>query len=203
LNPGVPGDSAGPLDADLSLASANIEVRRLSQQLLFAQANERSRIARELHDDVQQILVGLRMSMESVSRGQTAMTPGNEVKDWVGLVQKAIDHVHALTVILHQPGIGNRGLASELRAHISRLALAEGQTVELELDLGAEPLAPEIELACFRIVQEGLANAVKHSKASHLLVRLKQSGHDLSVSVEDSTFRSPVHMPLKREASAC
>jgi PAS domain S-box-containing protein len=61
-------DLTDQLEAENSLAEANVELRRLSQQLLVAQETERSYIAAELHDDVQQILVGLRMSMEPVRR---------------------------------------------------------------------------------------------------------------------------------------
>jgi signal transduction histidine kinase len=180
----LPNHYAAPPEAELSLAEANLELRRLSRQLNFAQAHERTRIARELHDDVQQILVGLRMNMEASLRARAAAS-GNEARDWIGLLQKAIDHLHVVTVALHQPGIGRRGLASELRAHINRLALAEGQTIELTLDLGVQEVAPEIEVACFRIIQEGLANAIKHSQATHLRVQLKRSRYELCVSIDD------------------
>jgi signal transduction histidine kinase len=180
----LPRHYAGPLEAELSLAAANVEVQRLSRQLNLAQSHERSRIARELHDDVQQILVGLRMNMEA-SLGARAVASGNDASDWIVLLQRAIDHLHVLTVTLHQPGIGHSGLASELRTHIGRLALAEGQTIELRVDLGVHQVTPEIEVACFRIVQEGLANAIKHSRATHLRVQLKRSRFDLCVSIDD------------------
>jgi len=167
------------------LATANAELHRVYQQLVLAKETERRRIARELHDDVQQILVGLRMTMESSRRMPAALIFGDDIKTWISWVQRAIDHLHELTVTLHKPGIGNNGLASELRAHVSRLTLPDGQAIELELDPGVGRLAPEIELACLRIVQEGLANAVKHSKAGHLQVSLKKCEHELCVSIAD------------------
>jgi signal transduction histidine kinase len=110
---GLPIDHAPAGTAAGSLAIAHVEVRNLSRQLSAAKADERGRLARELHDDVQQILVGLRMSMESSIR---APAPGNVVTHWVTLLQKAIDHLHGLTVSLHQPALGQSGLAGELRA---------------------------------------------------------------------------------------
>ena len=172
------------MQRDLSLAAANLELHRVSRQLNFAQVHERTRIARELHDDVQQILVGLRMKMEA-SLLARAVAGGGDAGDWIALLQKAIDHLHVVTVTLHQPGIGHGGLASELRAHISRLALAEGQTIAFTSDLGVQQVEPEIEVACFRIVQEGLANAIKHSKAAHLRVLLKRSQYELCVCIDD------------------
>jgi signal transduction histidine kinase len=99
-------------------------------------------------------------------------------------VREAIDHLHALTVTLRGPAIREGGLATELRSYVHRLPLTPGQHINLEVeDLG--PLAPEMELACFRIVQEALANAVKHSGSKLVSIRLKKSGRDLSVSIRD------------------
>jgi signal transduction histidine kinase len=53
------------------------------------------------------------------------------------------------------------------------------------LKLGVQQFAPEIEGACFRIVQEALANAIKHSNATHLRVTLRRSRYDLHVSIDD------------------
>jgi signal transduction histidine kinase len=177
-------DDARPGATARLLATANVQVHRLSRLLSVAKADERGRLARELHDDVQQILVGLRMNMESSIRAP-ALVPGDDTKAWVVLLQKAIEHLHILTVSLHPPGLGQDGLAGELRAHVSRLALAEGQTIELDLNLGAQQFAPEIEVACFRIVQEALANAIKHSNATHLRVTLKRSRYELCVFIDD------------------
>jgi signal transduction histidine kinase len=190
-------------DAELSLAAANLELHRLSRQLDFAQVHERTRIARELHDDVQQILVGLRMNMEASLRARVAAN-GSDACDWIALLQKAIDHLHVLTVTLHQPGIGHGGLANELRAHIDRLALMEGQTIELTLDLGVQTVAPEIEVVCFRIVQEGLANAIKHSMARHLRVQLRRSRYELCVSIDDDGvgFDVPIARAHARKAGS-
>jgi signal transduction histidine kinase len=191
------GRGVVPSDTECQLATARAELRRLSRQLAVAQENERSRIARELHDDVQQILVGLRMSMESTAKTPAPSTSGDEIRTWVSWVQRAIDHLHELTVTLRIPSIGSDGLASELRAHVSHLTLEDGQIIELELDPGVGRVAPEIELACFRIVQEGLANAVKHSKAGHLQVSLKKCDHELSVSIDDDGIGFDV--PIARE----
>ena len=189
------------MQPDLSLAAANLELHRVSRQLNFAQVHERTRIARELHDDVQQILVGLRMKMEASLLARSA-AGGSDAGHWIGLLQKAIDHLHVLTVTLHKPGIGHGGLASELRAHIGLLALAEGQRIEFTSDLGVQQIAPEIEVACFRIVQEGLANAIKHSKASHLRVQLKRSRHELCVCIDDDGIGFDLPMARARAQKA-
>ena len=195
-------DAVGPSDMEISLATANAELHRVSQQLLLAKQDERQRIARELHDDVQQILVGLRMTMESSGKAPAALTLGDDIKTWISWVQRAIDHLHELTVALHEPGIGNDGLADELRAHVSGLTLPDGLAIELKLDPAVGRVAPAIELACLRIVQEGLANAVKHSKAGHLQVSLKKHEHELCVSIDDDGVGFDVPMARARALRA-
>ncbi len=178
-------DMTDQMNAEASLAHANTELRRLSQQLIMAQEKERDRIALELHDDVQQILVGLRMNMESSLQPHTTSPSDNSVTAWITLVRNAIDHLHKLTVTLRAPVIGERGLEAEVRAHVNRLSLAKDQNIDLELDPNVGRLAPDLELACFRIVQEGLTNAIKHSGAKRLHVSLKKTHQDLSVTIHD------------------
>jgi len=178
-------DVTEQIDAEASLAQANVELRGLSQQLIVAQEKERSYIAGELHDDVQQILFGLRLNMEPSRRTPTADLPTCLVDDWIKLVQEAIDHLHELTITLRAPVIDGRGLAVALRSYVDRLSLTPGQEILLETDANLGRFAPNIELACFRIVQEGLANAIRHSGAKHLRVCLRKAGDDLTVSIRD------------------
>jgi PAS domain S-box-containing protein len=178
-------DMTDQINAEASLAHANVELRRLSQQLILGQEKERSRIARELHDDVQQILVGLRMNMEPSMRAEAAHPSIDLICSWVDLVKEAIDHLHELTVTLRPPAIGDRGLVTELRAHVNRLALRENQNIALEADDTLGHLAPDLELACFRIAQEALVNAIQHSGAKNLRVCLRKNGSELLVSIHD------------------
>ena len=176
-------DLTDQLNAEESLAAANIELRRLSHQLIVVQERERSRIAGELHDDVQQILVGLRMTMEASA---AALVPSIDlVGSWIDLVKRAIEHLHALTRSIRPPAIGAGALAAEIRAHVERLSLADKQDINLEVETNLGPLTPEMELACFRIVQEALSNAIQHSGAKQLGVCVKRSDSNLIVSIRD------------------
>lgn len=178
-------DVTDQVNAEASLVQANAKLGRLSKQLIVAKKEERSYIAAELHDDVQQILVGLRMHMEPSRRTPTAYLPTCLVDTWIELVQEAIDHLHGLTIALRAPVIDERGLPTTLRRYIDRLSLAQSQNIVLETDADVGPIAPDVALACLRIVQEALANAVKHSGAKNLQVCLKKVNHDLTVSIRD------------------
>jgi len=170
---------------EAALALANARVADLTEQLTGAAEKQRKYLAAELHDDVQQILVGLRMSMAPSRKGPGGDLPNDLVEGWIGLVQTAIDHLHELTVVMRKPAMDNQGLPGAMRSYVDKLPLAPNQKVLLETDAKIGSLAPNAALACFRIVQEGLANAVKHSGARHLLVQLRSVANRLTVSIRD------------------
>ena len=160
--------SASQSAVEASLALANSRVLDLTTQLHMAAEQQRKYLAAELHDDVQQILVGLRMSMAPSRTREADQLSADLVGRWMELVQSAIDHLHDLTVVLRKPAIDSQGLPGAMRSYVDKL-----------------PLAPNAALACFRIVQEGLANAVKHSRAKNLQVRLKNAAERLILSIRD------------------
>jgi len=172
-------------DVEASLALANSKVLDLTARLNVAAEEQRKYLAAELHDDVQQILVGLRMSMAASRTHEADQSQAGLVGGWMDLVQSAIDHLHELTVVLRKPAIDSQGLPGAMRSYVDKLPLAPNQKVIFETDAKVATLAPNAALACFRIVQEGLANAVKHSQAKNLQVRLKNAAERLILSIRD------------------
>ncbi len=181
----TPPDRHKSLSAAALLARANAKVVKLTAELSQAEERQRMHIGAELHDDVQQILVGLRMSMAASRRVRTDSLPAELVQDWTELLQKGIDHLHQLTVVLRKPVINGRELPGALRAHVDQVRTSFSQEIAFETDADIGKVAPNVALACFRIVQEGLANAVKHSTGVHLQVGLKRAKGRLMVSVID------------------
>lgn len=171
--------------AESLLALANSKVAELTVELREVEARQRMHLGAELHDDVQQILVGLRMSMAASRRSRTGEVPTESVEEWTGLLQKAIDHLHELTVELRKPRINEQGLGDAVRAHVAHVQVSPGQQIAFHTDEKVGKVPPSVALACFRIVQEGLANAIKHSKAAHLQVSLKRVDGCLLVSIID------------------
>lgn len=101
------------------------------------------------------------------------------------LVQEAIDHLHDLTNALRAPIIEEDELPATLRRYIDRLPLAQGQNVVFETDPDVGTIAPDVAIACLRIAQEALGNAVKHSGAKNLQVNLRRVDHDVTVFICD------------------
>jgi len=184
--------------AESLLAQANSRVAKLTEELSKVEERQRMYIASELHDDVQQILVGLRMSMAPSRRVPTDRVSTELVEDWTALLQTAIDHLHELTVALRIPVSSDRALPDVLRAHVDRVRVAPNQRIEFETDENVGTVAPNVALACFRIVQEGVANAIKHSKATNLQVGLKRQNDCVMVSVVDDGVGFDVNDALAR-----
>jgi signal transduction histidine kinase len=168
-----------------SLREANVRVTELTEKLMGAAEKERKYLAGELHDDVQQILFGLSLNM-AASRGKVSgQLPADVIAGWGLAVQTAMDHLHELTVALRAPVIDNQELPSAMRSYVETLPLAPNQRILFETDAKIGALTPNAATACFRILQEALGNAIKHSRGTHLLVRLRSSVDRLTVSIRD------------------
>lgn len=156
----------------------------------MAVAEERERIARELHDSVAQVLSYAQIKSAAARRflqqGQTAAAAGQLVqleqaaKDAYAGAREAILGLRATA----RPG---RGFVAILREYLDRFAAQAGLTVEL---LGVGPddelrLSPETEHHVLRIIQEALANIRKHAEATHAWVRFEPNGQYLQVAIDD------------------
>jgi PAS domain S-box-containing protein len=115
-------DVTEQIEAENSLAQAHADLRRLSRDLLLAQETERLRIASELRDDVQQILVGLRLSMEAALRGVTQHAENVSISTWIVHVQEVIEHLQVLTGKLRVGSPGEHELRTELRRYVEEPA---------------------------------------------------------------------------------
>jgi signal transduction histidine kinase len=168
-----------------SLRVANGRIADLTEKLAGAAEKERNYLAGELHDDVQQILFGLSLNMAASQGEVTGQPPADVIGGWMRAVQTAMEHLHELTVVLRTLAIDNLELPSAMRSYVETLPLAPNQTILFETDARIGGLTPDVATACFRILQEALGNAIKHSGGTHLLVRLRSSVNRLTVSIRD------------------
>ncbi len=160
------------------------ELHDLSRRLLRAHEEERSLLARELHDDVSQRLavlaidVGRAEMLGDCPAQSDAMRSARE-----GLVRLSED-VHSLAYQLHPAILEELGLGEALRAECERRGRQSG--IALGLDLDAVPNVDKIRGLClFRVTQEALSNVVRHSGATSATVRLRHTGGGLLLSVAD------------------
>jgi signal transduction histidine kinase len=152
---------------------------------MSAKEAERSHLSRELHDDVLQIVLGLRLNMEAARRAPREVLNAATLDLWIPLVQEVLDHLQNLTMTLRRPAVERHGLSRELRTYVDRIAARSNPAIHLNIAETLGPLTPATELACFRIVQESLSNAVKHAAATQIWASVWRTAGILKVAIRD------------------
>ena len=175
------------------LEELNGELRRLSMSLITSQDEERRRIARELHDGMGQDLTAVKILLqEAIQRGEPDGLMENSLREASGLIDGTLQHVRNISYLLHPPLLDEIGLRSALGWFLDGLSKRGG----IETSLEARPkdfprLAPEVETALFRIIQEALTNVFRHAQAHKVWVTLVQEGKNVSVTVRDDGVGVP------------
>jgi PAS domain S-box-containing protein len=153
-----------------------VELQKLSAQLLQIQDKERRRLARELHDDIGQQLIGLKM-----------MVP--EMESNVGILKQidgAISTVRNLSYLLHPPLLDETGLRSALHWYVEGLVKRSNIDISLSITPQMFPrLAPDIETTIFRVVQESLTNVYRHASSESARVEVEKEAEWVVVRVRD------------------
>ena len=169
-------------ESQLNLRRSYDRIRDLGARLLNAQENERARIARELHDDVSQQMSLLGIDLEQLN----GAVDGNAAR----LTHEALDRsrqiaksIHDLSHRLHPARLQLLGLVGALRG-LQRELSQPGVTVTFTSD-HVPPLAQELTLSLFRIVQEAVQNSIKHGKAHQVTVSLSGVDNRLRLSISD------------------
>jgi PAS domain S-box-containing protein len=163
------------------------ELRNLSGRLMLAQDEERRRIARELHDSAGQNLVALGMSLTRIENDakRDPARLSESVKDARDLIQTLTKEIRTTSYLLHPPLLDEIGLTSALRWYIDGLAERSGISIELDIPDKLERLAPETELAIFRLVQECLTNVHRHSESKTAVIRIARESDQVYAEVQD------------------
>jgi PAS domain S-box-containing protein len=162
-------------------------VSSVNRRLIEAQEAERARIARDLHDDIGQRLALLAMTLDHVTGLQP--DPASEASTSLKALQKqTVDimaAVQALSHELHSSRLLHLGVAAAMRGFCGEVS---GQNnVEIEFAHRDVPASvpPEVSLCLFRVLQEALHNAVRHSRVHHVEVQLRGTGTALALTVCD------------------
>ncbi|HVU33149.1 MAG TPA: response regulator [Opitutaceae bacterium] len=156
-------------------------LQALSNRLIRVQEDERHALAQELHDQIGQLLTGLRFQLESAR--QAAPTPS--VDNALTITDDLLRSVRAMTLQLRPRLLDDLGLRPALEWHAKVFGNQTGIAVELELSLPEKRFSPELEIAVFRMVQEALTNVARHSGAAAATVTVTADDHSLHVEVSD------------------
>lgn len=171
----------------LATERAERELRRLSQQLVHAQEDERRNLSRELHDEVGQTLTALRVELGNLEklRGGAPEIFHEHLEDAKRLAAETLGSVRNLAMGLRPSMLDDLGLGPALEWQAREFSRHTGVPVEVLLE-GVPPDLPEAHRTClYRVVQEALTNCARHADAKRIRVMLHADSGRLGLTVED------------------
>jgi PAS domain S-box-containing protein len=159
-----------------------LELQKLSGELMRVQDEERRKISRTLHDELAQELVALKLQLHALSKEQDKekLSPAIEQTD------RALSKVRNLSYLLHPPLLDESGLLPALHWYFEGLQKRSGLQITFDYKPASFPRMPrDLETAVFRIIQEALTNAYRHSGSEHARIDINQDLDRVSVRVRD------------------
>ena len=162
----------------------------LSRSMQAAEA-ERSRWARELHDETLQDLAGLKVLLSGARRASDRADVDAALEQAIEHVEVGIAALRGLITDLRPASLDELGTEPALRALVERVASTSGLRIDLDVDLAYETgrttarHVPELESTMYRLVQEALTNVVKHARTDHVRVAVVEGDDAVEVTVRD------------------
>jgi signal transduction histidine kinase len=164
----------------IALLYSNESLREVSEKLLVSQDEERRSIARDLHDSTGQHLIAAGMELENArsSIGEPNEKTSSALTRTSQLIAQSNQELRTLSYLLHPPMLDESGLPNALELLVSGFEERSGIDIELRIEPALETKRPPagVELAIFRVVQEGLTNIYRHSHAKKATIRLVRHG---------------------------
>ena len=169
---------------DDRLLTSTRQLKALSRRVLEVQELERRRVAIELHDELGQSLTAIKINLQLSERFKGELT-GDLIQENIRIVEDALAQVRRLATALRPSMLDDLGLAPALKWMADQTAQRSGFEVCFLYDRNQERLSPEIETACFRIVQEALTNIARHANPNRVEIALRREADQLVLCVQD------------------
>ncbi len=167
---------------------ADAKLKKLTQRVFDAQEEERGRVARELHDGISQILVGVRYALDTARRKLDRGDPTADVPLSKGIssLGEAITEVRRISRDLRPGVLDDLGLGPAIKALTEDFATRTGIDTKFRTVVFRNRLDPEAKIALYRIAQEALTNVERHAAASRVEVDLRGHKRGATLKIEDN-----------------
>ena len=171
-----------------ALEQQRAALHQVSLRLVQAQEAERRRIARELHDELGQLLTALKLNLEA---GRQALLPEAPAKlktslqEASSLAIQTMESARNLSLELHPAILDDLGLIAALRWEIDRYKQRTGQSICFEAADLADDLGPEVTITIYRVVIEAMTNIARHAQAREIFISLVVEGPQIVIQIED------------------
>ena len=164
-----------------------------SLSLIEHQAEERRRMAREVHDSTMQLLVGMGFSLGQLKRSRHSKTVDLVLDEMGQLLAEAQSELRTISFLAHAPLVSELGLSRALRQLAGGFGTRTGLNIAMNLD-DELVLAPATEVAIYRTVQEALSNVHRHAQATEVTISMLQRRSFLHVVVADNGIGMPANV---------
>ncbi len=161
------------------------ELRAVSGRVLEVQEAERRRLAIELHDELGQSLTAIKINLQAHARFKD-QSPMETNAENIRIVDDALQQVRRLALALRPSMLDDLGLSAALQWIAKQTSERSGFAVTFHAERLEVRLAPEIETACYRIVQEALTNVSRYAQATQVAIDFYQDGESLVLNVKDN-----------------
>jgi two-component system NarL family sensor kinase len=165
--------------------------------VLLAEENERSRIARDLHDGIGQLLSAAKLNLHALEN-VNLVNKEIVLEKAIGLVDESAKEVRSVSHNLMPNALIKSGLVSAIKNFINQLE-TEQLKINIETSGLNKKINSEIELVVYRIIQECINNVIKHSKANHLFINLSINKNLLNIMIEDNGYGFDVDEILRKD----
>jgi PAS domain S-box-containing protein len=182
---GVATDISERMRSETALSEAKNRLTILSHRLLETQENERRAIARELHDEVGQILTATKIDLQVIRRDEALGNFALRLDDDITVLDECLHRVRDISLDLRPSVLDDLGIVAALGWQLERLQNRAGFQGHLTTENVPEKLDPDIQTACFRIAQEALTNVAKHAKAKKVNMDLRKRNEELVLVIHD------------------
>lgn len=169
----------------VELSQANRSLRDLSGRLMQVQEDERSQLARDLHDEVGQLLTALKIDLQGIQHTANDRLSGEALTDSLELVDRLLTQVRTLALDLRPSILDDLGLVPALRWYANRQAQRNGWMLHLTIDGIVGRIPAMIEVACFRVVQEAVTNIAKYASAKTIELMLRRQAQEIILIIHD------------------
>ena len=159
----------------------------ITDAVITAEENEREEIGRELHDNIQQILVSSRLFLSMVKRKDISETSYPYLQQTNELIMSAIDEIRNLSHSMIAPFMEQTTLQEAIEKVISNITSTSGIKINMDTaGLDEEKLSGKLRLTVYRIIQEQISNILKYSKASFVLIKIVHANNNVSLVIKDN-----------------
>lgn len=167
--------------------TAKQQLEELSARLMEVQEEERTRLSRELHDEVVQNLAVMKMEIVQAESLAALRTPeaGEALARARRLAEETVQNVRDISLLLRPSLLDDLGLGPALQWQAEEFSRRTGVPCSLQEEALSEELPEAVKTCVYRVTQEALRNCEKHSTAATVRVVVRQTGQELEVTIED------------------